>query len=384
MEYKVHLDSLKGDDNKGELNNQNLPFKTIDGAYTKLRDSTQEVLTFVNDKGDQTLNLPKYEKCIFSGKNPYVLKQAVTLNDVELHGSLQVILSVKIAGTILSTRNFRCTQNSNLKVIEQYFNTNYTYSDITLIEVNGDINIESQAYIEVNRKVTFINKLSCTLATFVMPNLVCQGGDLITDETETNNIINSSISNISLNYVNTVYYLSNKKSIANFSLGRCKNLKLSSVIIYMNLPVDIQRETNLFQVGNLELENTQLISNYQIKLGETNLIKINSKLIKIDCPKITSRVKVITSDYIIDDTDGDIFHIDFEGIKTINIIIPDALDIGSRTLFFKKLNNNHTNTLSIKVKYCYDFNSGCIILNHQRKQIELYQDNFVFYVKNVN
>ena len=104
--------------------------------------------------------------------------------------------------------------------------------------------------------------------------------------------------------------------------------------------------------------------------------KINTKLNYVNFNKVGERIKTVTDNYVIDDTDRDMFHIDHGNSfgKTIEVYIHEKMNFGERELFFNRLNGHHSNKFQIKSKKLVT-SDGTLLLPRPKSKLCLYQDD---------
>ena len=384
---RVYLDTLKGDDSKGALNDPTLPYKSLDSAYQAIRKTNEsDRITFVLEKGSQVLKLDKYENCVFTGKEPIVTSTPVTLNQVEIVNPYNIVLPAKLTGSLISG-DFSIHSSSPVNISEEVPNSNMSYPHVNVFDLSADFKLDSKVNLKVNRMLTLI-KSTRTIET-IMPNGEYQGGNLFeTTDILSNLVINKSQSVLKVNQGNNSGMFKTTRFNNTFCLGSCKGVVLNEVTLDLNIPDQSGLKVPLFVSDKLELKDSQVTVNFPVVLNSTNnaILKVNSKLINVEIDKQGSRIKTITSDYTMDDTDKDIYHVDFQTNinKVITFTIPNTLDISERELFFKKFANRHNNRFIIKVKSLQGSNDGVLTLDRTRFQVGLYQSEGVFYTKNLN
>lgn len=406
MEQKVYLDATKGEDAKGSINNSEAPFKTFDVAYNAARSQSKDKIVIQTSGSDkQLLKLPEYVNVQVTGSQCIKVIECLSLENVEFNVPVIIEVPVTLKGDKLIDTKGAVKFTEFLTVVEASYNKNNSYPLLTLITNSGILETSGITIIKVNRMFTFINNNGSM--KIKMPSVEYQGGDFfLGGSTTTSNIIYGVPESTPLQFkVNPGLksgYLVNEKINNSFSWGRFKtNFSIENVNVNFILP-DVGAAATvpllISDVEPTELKDTTFTirgslvkSNTKVSFSNTNnFTKINTVLADtISIGKSTSRVKKITDNYVIDDIDGDMFHVDFSGNpgKIIQVTIPEDLVIGERELFFNKLNSHPNNKLQIKAKNIMSngniraVHAGYIQLDHTKSQICLYKVNDIWYIK---
>lgn len=394
METKIYLDAVKGDDSKGILGNIDLPFKTLDSAYGKLRESGPGgVGSFNSDVGIQHLQLESYSNIKVTGNGCIKITSKMTLDSVVFECPVLIELPVNTTPDSLVSLKGNVKLIGLLTITEAVYSKKVSYSFKTVFFNEGNFETSGTTIIRVNRMLTFIqnNKEMKVQA----PSVDYQGGDLFLSGKDSKTCIYGSFP---VNFkvspgINSGYILSGYR-YNTFCYGHFSgNALVDNVNLSITVNQDLDASTPLFVLENevsLTLKNSNLKSNTKMVLCNTErFTKINTILDNIVQNKTLVRIKKIKDTYIIDDTDGDIFHIDFSGLpsKSIEVIIPDELVVGQKELFFNKINAHPNNKLIIKVNNVHHNSNfkyagtGSVTLDYSKSQICLYKDEGTWYIK---
>lgn len=109
-----------------------------------------------------------------------------------------------------------------------------------------------------------------------------------------------------------------------------------------------------------------------------SITKINTILKNVSFDKEVPRIKKITGNYVLDDNFSDMYHI--EAADGTVITIPDEIEIGTRELYFRKL--DPASKIYIKSKKLHSL-PGTLILDQTKTQVILYKHEGFFYGKNL-
>lgn len=375
---------------ENETNVPNLSPDTLDQNYSK---EDQEKSFGV--RGSQVLSLSLYQNCEFNSlKEEIKIRTPVTFVDCVFKCPLVLELPANFddENFVTTKGTVTFTGESTLKVVENAPYKKSSYPQKTLILNNGCLSIETRPKISCNRMLTFISNNS--YMTVPVPNIEFQGGDLFKGTSTSKNLIkgnDDSTSIVEVHRGNSTWMYMNAKVVNRFSLG-C----FDSSVIFQDVKINLKvpdpgiEKPNLFITPGdsskdalaatrlLTIQSSSIWSNYPVNLASGyEILKVNSTLDNVYLDKAGSHIKKITNDYILDDTDMNMFHIEpSREQNNIDVAIPDELSIGERILFFKMLGNHHTNKVVVRAKNLE------VQLNRSKSQVEIYKYEDVWYSKN--
>lgn len=397
MDIKVYLDSLKGDDIKGQLNDPSIPFKTLDTIYTKIGFGSTPI-TFILDKGDQTLTLDHYVNCKFEGTGTLLINKEITLGNCTIDCPINVKVPCKATKIITSNNKLTLGNNCKISILEELHNRKKSYPDLIFIDNKGDLISHADVIVKVDRNFSFVN--NDDIADCKLPNVESQGGILLNSTENAKWSVFQGDSNIKINFANDEGYLYSSKKYNSFILASFTkglvitnskiNITLDQVpneyllnVINPNLNEGISvKNENIRNTDLLLLDTVELTSNKNLKLVNTSkFTSINLKTTGIMLPERTSsKIKKISDDYILDDFDENMFHVD--PVKNVTIKIPSNLNIGTRELYFKRLEGPvGNNKVFIRVNNLYKSTEGLITLDRSHPNICIYKCEDVYYIK---
>ena len=417
MEKIVYVDSIKGDNTKGQIGDKQFPFKTIDNVYLTLRKNNPvctDPIKFICENGEQTLTQDEYENIniIGSGETKLLLTDnSIKFNNVEL--SIKIVLTLAaISEKDVVITNIGCLKilsGSTFDIVERKAVNGVCFSRKTIILNEGTLYNDAIVDINVNRAITFVHNKNIMKSN--VPNVSCYGGEIFYGDNES---ILNEIKGVGKNIIKSNYWQirsvllytttkNNKLSFGNFS----KNVVLRDLNLdVLNQPENQEDPLINFRDADVKIENDKNIHMKNFPINDSDFMVIinckitsnipscfvsegvkynstgNSELVGFKIKPITQNIFKINSNYV----HGDItiknpkYHIDATN-GNITIKVPENLKLDDSELFYKRLDKTK-HEVKILVPKCFDVSTSVITLDSRHPTLILYKDsNETMYIK---